>query len=103
MEHINTLCGQNAEFYYVKAGGTYSDHGVKGLDICLLEKGFKWKVLSHRRSLPRSVTVSLRSSALYILHGVRCRPSRATAFRTRGAGYAGLSELWNTFQIALRI
>jgi hypothetical protein len=26
MEHINTLCGQNAEFKYVKADGTYSDH-----------------------------------------------------------------------------
>jgi hypothetical protein len=25
-EHINTLCGQNAEFWYVKAGGTYSDY-----------------------------------------------------------------------------
>jgi hypothetical protein len=24
--HTNTLCGQNAEFYYVKAGGTYSNH-----------------------------------------------------------------------------
>jgi hypothetical protein len=26
-EHINTLCGQNAEFLIVKAGGTYSNHG----------------------------------------------------------------------------
>jgi hypothetical protein len=25
-EHINTLCGQNAEFIDVKAGGTYSYH-----------------------------------------------------------------------------
>jgi hypothetical protein len=24
-EHINTLCGQDAEFWYVKASGTYSD------------------------------------------------------------------------------
>jgi hypothetical protein len=24
MEH--TLCGQNAEFWYIKAGGTYSNH-----------------------------------------------------------------------------
>jgi translation initiation factor IF-1 len=24
-EHTNTLCGQNAEFWYVKAGGTYSN------------------------------------------------------------------------------
>jgi hypothetical protein len=27
-EHINTLCGYNAEFYYGKAGGLYSDHCV---------------------------------------------------------------------------
>jgi hypothetical protein len=25
-EHADTLCGQNAEFWCVKAGGTYSDH-----------------------------------------------------------------------------
>jgi hypothetical protein len=25
-EHRNTRCGQNAEFYYVKEGGTYSNH-----------------------------------------------------------------------------
>jgi hypothetical protein len=25
-EHTNTLCGQNTEFYYVKAGGTYTNH-----------------------------------------------------------------------------
>ena len=25
-KHINTLCGQKAEFVNVKAGGTYSDH-----------------------------------------------------------------------------
>jgi hypothetical protein len=25
-EHTNTLCGQNAEFWFVKAGDTYSDH-----------------------------------------------------------------------------
>jgi hypothetical protein len=24
-EHTDTLCGQNAEFYYVKAGCIYSD------------------------------------------------------------------------------
>jgi hypothetical protein len=30
-EHTNTLCGQNAEFYYFKAGGTYSNHwALKG-------------------------------------------------------------------------
>jgi hypothetical protein len=27
-EHTNTLCGQNAEFQYVKTGGTYSKHGA---------------------------------------------------------------------------
>jgi hypothetical protein len=26
MERINTLCGQNSELWYVKAGGTYSYH-----------------------------------------------------------------------------
>jgi hypothetical protein len=25
-EHTNTLCGNNAEFWYVKAGGTYTNH-----------------------------------------------------------------------------
>jgi hypothetical protein len=25
-EHINTLCGQNVEFWYVNAGGIYSNH-----------------------------------------------------------------------------
>jgi hypothetical protein len=27
-EHTNSLCGQNAEFRYAKAGGTYSNHWV---------------------------------------------------------------------------
>jgi hypothetical protein len=27
-EHTDALCGQNAEFWYVKAGGIYSDHWV---------------------------------------------------------------------------
>jgi hypothetical protein len=31
MIHIDTLCGQNAEFWCVKAGSTYSDHeALKG-------------------------------------------------------------------------
>jgi hypothetical protein len=25
-EHTDTLCGQNSEFYYVKAGGMYNNH-----------------------------------------------------------------------------
>ena len=25
-KHINTVCGQNAEFVNVQPGGTYSDH-----------------------------------------------------------------------------
>jgi hypothetical protein len=30
-EHTNALCVQNAVFYYVKAGGTYSNHwALKG-------------------------------------------------------------------------
>jgi hypothetical protein len=31
-EHTDTICGQNAEFWYVKGGGTYSNHwALKGL------------------------------------------------------------------------
>jgi hypothetical protein len=31
MEHTDTLCGQDAEFWCVKAGGTYSNHwALKG-------------------------------------------------------------------------
>jgi hypothetical protein len=31
MEHINTLCGQNVEFQYVKSRGTYTIHlALKG-------------------------------------------------------------------------
>jgi hypothetical protein len=31
MEHTDTLCGQNAEFWCVKAGGMYSKHwALKG-------------------------------------------------------------------------
>jgi hypothetical protein len=31
MEHTNTLCGQNVEFYCVNAGGTYSNYwALKG-------------------------------------------------------------------------
>jgi hypothetical protein len=30
-EHTDTLCGQNVEFLYVNAGGTYSNHwALKG-------------------------------------------------------------------------
>jgi hypothetical protein len=30
-EHTYTLCGQNVEFWYDKAGGTYSNHkALKG-------------------------------------------------------------------------
>jgi hypothetical protein len=30
-EHTNTFCGDNAEFYFVKASGTYSNHlNLKG-------------------------------------------------------------------------
>jgi hypothetical protein len=28
MEHTNTFCGQNVEFWYVKVGGIYSNHGA---------------------------------------------------------------------------
>jgi hypothetical protein len=33
-EHTNTLCGQNGQFYCVKAGGAYSVHSAfEGLMI----------------------------------------------------------------------
>jgi hypothetical protein len=32
-EHTDTLCGQNAEFWYVKAGGTYSNQWVLRVKI----------------------------------------------------------------------
>jgi translation initiation factor IF-1 len=35
-EHINTVCGQNTEFWYVKAGGTYSDHSALGDEVMSL-------------------------------------------------------------------
>jgi hypothetical protein len=37
-EHINTFCGQKAEFWYVKAGGIYSNHWalrVKHTEMCV--------------------------------------------------------------------
>jgi hypothetical protein len=27
-EHMNTMCGMNAEFWYDKAGGIYSNHSA---------------------------------------------------------------------------
>jgi hypothetical protein len=33
MEHTDTFCGQNAEFLYVKAGGTYSGKGLNGVPL----------------------------------------------------------------------
>jgi hypothetical protein len=31
IEHVNTLCGQNAEFYYIHVGGAYSKYwALKG-------------------------------------------------------------------------
>jgi hypothetical protein len=32
-KHINTLCGQNAEFMYVKAGHTCRTIGLKGVKL----------------------------------------------------------------------
>jgi hypothetical protein len=29
-KHTDTLCGQNAKFWYVKAGSTYSNWALKG-------------------------------------------------------------------------
>jgi hypothetical protein len=30
-EHTDTLCGQNEKFWYVTAGGTYSNHWIGGI------------------------------------------------------------------------
>jgi hypothetical protein len=39
-EHVNTLCGQNAAFFFnIKAGGTHSNHW--GLKAFFLIKFFK--------------------------------------------------------------
>jgi hypothetical protein len=35
-EHTDTLCGQNAEFWCVKAGGTYSNHWAAAVTLCKL-------------------------------------------------------------------
>ena len=33
-KHINTVCGQNVEFFYVGSGGTCSDHwNLKSLEV----------------------------------------------------------------------
>jgi hypothetical protein len=37
MEHTNTLCGQNIEFWCVKAGGIYSNHSA-------LKGAFSWQI-----------------------------------------------------------
>jgi hypothetical protein len=38
-EHINTQCGQNAEFWYIKySGGTYSDHWALEGVLCSGER-----------------------------------------------------------------
>jgi hypothetical protein len=48
-EHINILCGQKAEFYYVKLGVTYSNHySLKELNISLdmsFDNMYDWKVI----------------------------------------------------------
>jgi hypothetical protein len=33
-EHTDTLCGQNAEFYYVEAYDTYSNHLALKVAFC---------------------------------------------------------------------
>jgi hypothetical protein len=42
-EHTDTLCGQNAEFWCVKAGGIYTNHwvlnGYRNTIECLINGG----------------------------------------------------------------
>jgi hypothetical protein len=38
-EHTDTLCGPNEEFYYVKAGGTYSYRCSLKSEICYKQFG----------------------------------------------------------------
>ena len=39
-KHINTLCGQNVEFYHFKPGGTYIGHcALKKLNINMWDFG----------------------------------------------------------------
>jgi hypothetical protein len=43
MKHINTRCGKNAEFFNVKAGGTYSYHcALKGQQFIPLTMLSSW-------------------------------------------------------------
>ena len=43
-KHINTLCGQNAELFNAKPGGTYSDHWALILFSCLESRKTKNKI-----------------------------------------------------------
>jgi hypothetical protein len=51
MEHINTLCGQNAELLNIEAGGIYSNHlkGSSRVSVCAMVSLF---VLSIHQMLP---------------------------------------------------
>jgi hypothetical protein len=40
-KHINTLCGQNAEFVNVKPGGTYSDLDLYRVSAALCKTLYK--------------------------------------------------------------
>jgi hypothetical protein len=50
-EHTDTLCGQNAEFWYVVAGGTYSNHWTL--------KGYIQNIYSWLNSEDRAYTPEL--------------------------------------------
>ena len=39
-KHINTLCGQNVEFFNVKPDGTYGDHCAWCYYVCLESPSF---------------------------------------------------------------
>jgi hypothetical protein len=72
MEHNNTPCGQNVEFYYVKSCGTYSIHwALKGSYCCDPELYQSISVMSGILSRAKSNSnFMILSRALVTIDGV---------------------------------
>jgi hypothetical protein len=77
-----TLCGQNAEFPYVKAGGTYSDHcGFKGSK--LPQQKDQFSIQMREQAFPCSVHIVVQEP--FVMHYVSvglCLPLGAFTFLT---------------------